>query len=446
MKQIIPVDILYTLSTFLSSRSLFFLRLVSKSWNECLTSNGIWGVLFQRDFGDVNWLIERWNINISITRKKSVKVTENYITLELLQNTLKDSLYFTLYKGIIFSLPLQFDDSLEDHVKLKENCPELFKEDIITDQKEDEDGFSSIQYDEPITEMFYYFKVNLDKLLEYFKGLSVDDKTTFEIFKDACICDRKIHKLATLFSLFDKNGIKLRFLGPKSDFQMKELPKQDKSKRKKAKLEGWYCHEDQAEPRKDIQMECSYVIVGYENDFDVIPLSKFAYAMLCGKESLIFTRLNPNIETLGIPSDTTNVSHYSKSPIKSVGVSPYIEGPFTPFCYYLYMDTYYGIDGNIYHDDCKLTKTGIPVTTRIKDSNIEEEYEFHFPGYEWKSDEKSWSPGFWNASFSWIFFASFETWSYNWSYNGNCSWRYNENPKNGAGLLRVKQSQFAQLG
>ncbi|KAL9651764.1 hypothetical protein ABK040_014411, partial [Willaertia magna] len=57
-------DTLHIISSFLPSRSLFPLRLVSKNWNQLLISNNTWKILFERDFGNLNWFIEKWNNNL----------------------------------------------------------------------------------------------------------------------------------------------------------------------------------------------------------------------------------------------------------------------------------------------------------------------------------------------------------------------------------------------
>ncbi|KAL9654631.1 hypothetical protein ABK040_006693 [Willaertia magna] len=457
-------DTLFNISNYLPTRCLFTLRLVSTSWNNYITSNGIWKELFIRDFGTIDWLINRWNLNISITRYQDTTL-QNYITLQQLEKELKDNLWFILYQSVVLSIPLQFninskedkesDDEEESDVeekkknkkkrkkkedkknkKKKKKFDDFIKEDEIVQKDSDTEG-EDYEENPVVTIMHYYFKVHLHKLYQLFTSNIVSDKQLLIDLKDALVCDRKIHKLSSLFSIFDKNGLQLRFLGPTGNFKLNTLPKltEKEKENKTAKLSFGPNVEDQAAPRIDIQGECSNLMIGYSHDYDIITISKFSYAMLCGKEDLLFARKDSTIE---------QVNYGDCKELITIGVSPYIEGPFTPFCYYLQMDLYYGLqeDANYFEDSEELMKNGLFLfwnnkTSKTKKKKVEvlDDNMFgnfnpdHYSSYSWKSnDQFSWCPGFWNASFSWIFKVSFDT-----------EWRDEME------MLRVKQTQIAQL-
>ncbi|KAL9641867.1 hypothetical protein ABK040_000805 [Willaertia magna] len=393
-------DTLHIISSFLPTRSLFPLRLVSKQWNQLLTSNNnnTWKILFERDFGNLNWFIDKWNFNLKSYYNKNYLI----ITLQMLEQECKDNLYFLLYLSVILSTPLQntiIEEQVENNCELKEFYEKdkaFYDLDKLEDnEEENSDGSDEEEEDEDdeekngkadICELFYYFHLRLQTLFKLFQK-HIKNNKLLKSLQRAIICDINIHRLGILFSIFDKNGLKLKILGNETNFIVKDLPKpnkQIKQQKKYINLKGQQNRE--AEERKEIQLECSYVMIGYEDDYEIIPLSKFSYAMLCGKEESLFTRMKEG-----------------KEGKETIAVSPYIQGPFTPFCFYLNKEFTFNTKDHPFVFDC----------TDILDLE----------------DCDHFCPGFWNASFYWDYSVLFSS-------------VYNEDIE----MLKVSQKQIVDIG
>ncbi|KAL9643017.1 hypothetical protein ABK040_010708 [Willaertia magna] len=364
MQQTFHTDTLHIISSFLQSRTLFSLRLVSKEWNKILTSNSIWINLFERDFGNVNWLFEKWNISLN---KKEEQLTDNNNLITLKEFGHLDNLYFLLYFSVVLSIPLQIAESTKKKIKLDE----LYKKDYHeeTDDDNSDDEYFERFEERSVVELYYYFHLRLGSLYSLFEN-NIINKVLLENLKKAFTCDISTHKLGVIYSIFVKNGLELRLLGPKTTFVAVDLPKKDKEKKRKKTLEVVVDY-DSKQYKKDIQSECSYVMVGYEDDFDIISLSKFSYAMLCGKAEEIF---KPKINYKRKDKKSKNADK------EEVAVSPYIQGPFTPFCHYLHK---------------RFTK-------------LDNNYQKHSHYANWEEGQ-DWCPGFYNASFGWYYAADFST-------------------------------------
>ncbi|KAL9650390.1 hypothetical protein ABK040_016457 [Willaertia magna] len=399
-----------------------------------------------------------------MNKKKEFKVIENStkkrkiekLTIEKLSDLIltqeeKELFWYKMYQLILFTIPSQMSHlnicKMSINQKKKETDG-LYKvdKDYSDDHTEYEDD---IQGSNLTTKLFYFFKW---KQQPY----------------DFLHCNRNVHKLAFILSLFDKNGLILKPLGTTDESgvikPIKELTKEkvrlidaysnekdidlDKviedneedieedneeesnkdedeqeeekeddeddeniTKEKKKRKDYYSLNEGKAFRRLKPLIECSHVMVGYSHDYDLIPLSRFCYFILCGKENELFKRIDPIYEQFD-----TNFEEYAfqRDKLKSVAVSPFIEGPFQPFCYYLYLDKKvnynyhnesYGADEEEDDDQQKVVENGTPVVRKKK----KDDKVGVINGYKWITDKLGCTPGFWNASFTWFPLLSVKT-------------------------------------
>ncbi|KAL9656095.1 hypothetical protein ABK040_007713 [Willaertia magna] len=222
------------------------------------------------------------------------------------------------------------------------------------------------------------------KLKRKVEKLAILMLTNEEEEKDKFWYKINVHKLAFVLSLFDKNGLILKPLGTTNEDAVekpiKELTKEkvnlvdcleedldldkiveddeeeEQDEKEKDKEEDEEEKEDKEdseeeynikdnEKRKDffslderktlrklkLLIECYYVMVGYLHNYNIIPLSRFCYFILCGKENELFKRIDILLALFYLEA-------MKRDKLQSVAVSPFIEGPFQPFCYFLYLD------------------------------------------------------------------------------------------------------------
>ncbi|KAL9645213.1 hypothetical protein ABK040_002414 [Willaertia magna] len=432
-------DTIFIILSYLSSKYLFPLRLISKQWNNQITSNSVWKDLFVKDFGNPQQFLELLNEFL----------TNNKITIEILEIEFGNQLYFILYQIIILLIPSQ---KTYKQIYLEydlENLPEkemdelddfLSKSDFVNEN-------IKYMYDESgvFTKMYYYFRVYKKSL-----GLLITKNVTknnvllnnLQLFINNIHKLRSIHKLTVIFSVFEKNGLQLKLL-PSSCFEITNNNSSNNNSKQSDKNKKVKLSKRQAQERKEIEMDCSFLIIGYsQQDNKIIPLSKFAYYLLCKNEKNLYKDIVNNTKICGIDSlqnitkekslqqvfNETEIKKDKKNKrwereedgdndelkeVQSIGVSPYINGPFKPFCFYLEMD---GDDSDYEEDTYEAEEEEKPIVKGSK-------------RYEWFSSQDGWCPGFWNANFGWTFSVDFVTiWNEKFD------------------ILRVKQAQQAYIG
>ncbi|KAL9650200.1 hypothetical protein ABK040_014856 [Willaertia magna] len=363
----------------------------------------------------------------------------------------KDKFWYKMYQLILFTIPSQM--SHLNTCKMSINQKRKETEGLYKIDKNFHD--EHYDYDKDVaggmlsTKLYYFFK--------------------WKPQPHKCLqnCNRNIHKLAFVLSLFDKNGLILKPLGTtnedavekpikelteekvnlvnclEEDLDLDEIVEDDEEEEQKDEKEEDEEEKEDSEEEYDIKdkkkrkdffsldkgrvlrrlkplVECSQVMVGYSHDYDIIPLSRFCYFILCGKENELFKRIDPIHEQFDTDFEEDAIK---RDKLKSVAVSPFIEGPFQPFCFYLYLDKKVNYECDPYYFEkygennaVRVVENGTPVIGKKKVSN----------GFKWLTDKLGCTPGFWNASFTWFPLVSVKT-------------KFEKN------IIKVTQNEFGKL-
>ncbi|KAG2392462.1 hypothetical protein C9374_012714 [Naegleria lovaniensis] len=373
---------------------------VCKFWNQVSLGDFLWKIVFQREFGTVDWFLEKLNSNYYFYGEwfgYDSLDDEDYedtspITLELVQQVLEDCygenrFWLSLFKLVVSMIPIQnykmmtekqIIQSLEAQPRAQkavdyDDEEEFFKQDYLAPKAK----MSMSHNSSLISYNYCYFTVRVKRMLDDIDSSKVQGAPVLRKAVNGCTTT---HKLAVILSIFDRHGMILNYFGSNSSTTQKYLNKITDELAIHAQNITKYDlmnKEKPALPRTPYISECDQMCVGLKDSHHSISILKFCYSILCSKEQNIYQpTILPNVAdgSNGIEDDDEHLA-------TNVSVGPLTEDSFMPFVNYILMDK---ASSDFY-------------ATKEQQST------------EFRSGKPGWCYGFWNANLYWFHVAYFNT-------------------------------------
>eukprot|EP01102_Stenamoeba_stenopodia_P022761 TRINITY_DN960_c0_g1_i1.p1 TRINITY_DN960_c0_g1~~TRINITY_DN960_c0_g1_i1.p1 ORF type:complete len:473 (+),score=149.24 TRINITY_DN960_c0_g1_i1:140-1558(+) len=399
---VFPADILFTISTYLSLRDIVKCQTVCRWWRSVFAEDVVWRSPFLRDFG----------VPPSLDEKEEFSWYSEYLSV---------------MRCMRLTFEREAEEEEEEDKKDEDEEAEEAEKDEDEEVEDEVEGSKKKQTEKAkastVGKLVHWGvpeeedDVDEDSKDPHWTTDNGLDSVTFPSVlwkldvEDRMLRSYSLHKLAIILLVFSENNNKIDLMndsvvigyrdhkkpppesegddsddddddddsGSSSSESDEETSTKKKTKKKARK----------AKKKKESKKIKEKGKESYGLDTEVIPLSKFCYAILTGREKTLFPRMRANDpglrnnfeQEVDVESWEEDDFHRDerRNPTKwSVGVSPKVGGEFSPFIHYLMMNG----------RQCKGK---------------------HSERYVWETTENGWLPVFLNASFSWFCWADIVT-------------------------------------